>query len=216
VKPSKQLKTLFALGTGLWTIGVSFATSAHGIPYQGQTLYRVGNNEIYISGTANGTAEVLLPRTTTRAATANACGVVVVRGSTSSPLNGTITAGSSSADFATLPTNTIPSCNSTTGQLAEPRTANFKTAEGAAVFVGQTPLSAVSVSFPSASTRRLTLNACGFNRIRASATTPLPTTFTYGGQQYTVSSLPDAGQPPLCRRDSATNTSIPYRPLAWQ
>jgi hypothetical protein len=188
--------------------------TAFAIPYNSATVYKGmdGTYQVVVfSGTPGSKITVSLGSVAkTTAKIVGSCGEVRI----SPPASGTFTGlkvDGTAIDASTLPSNTLPACNS--GTFAEPRTANFKTPNNEVVVVGKTVGSAVSIELPQPSAKTVTVNACGFGQIKATATTPLPATFSVGTTDYTVSSLPDAGKPPLCR--TANGISTGYVPSTW-
>jgi hypothetical protein len=206
-------KRLLALGFGVTAIAIQ-AGSALAIPYNANIVYKVsveGVDQVIISGTANtGIAVKYEGQERTSARIAGACGEVRIS-STTGQYSG-LEVDDVAIDASTLPTNTLPTCNS--GAFAEPRTANFKLPTGQVIIVGKTPSAAVKVMIPGDSTRNVTLNACGFTTLKPTSTTPLPATFMVGTTQYTTASLtmaPDG--PPICRKSGLA--SIGYKPASW-
>ena len=100
----------------------------------------------------------------TRNLTASACGVATIRPSLSRPIPATFKIGAKTINTANLPTQLLPKCLPS-GQLEEARTADFKTAEGAVVIVGQAPSAAIVMSFADTKERKVKMNACGWGKI---------------------------------------------------
>lgn len=163
-----------------------------------------------MSGTANSKIEVDLgstPKTTARVV--GSCGEVKIAVPTSGSFAGLKVDGIS-IDTASLPIQTLPTCLS--GAFSEARPANFKTPNGQVVVVGKTAGSAATIALPSDVTKNINVNSCGFGKITATETLPL-TSFSIAGTSYTLASLPDAGQPPVCK--VADGVSTIYTPSSW-
>jgi hypothetical protein len=146
----------------------------------------------------------------TSSARANLCGAVIVRGSSGTPVTGTIKVDNVAIDTSTLPTQLLPPCG-TNGSFAEPRTANFKTSNGQVVVVGKTANNYYGVETPENAVRRVRGNACGYVVVAPNAR------FTHGGTQQvalddiparTISSL-DQKDAPICRNGTT------YLPASW-
>lgn len=196
-------------------IGALFAPlSAFAIPYNGATVYKAmdsGSTVVVFSGTAGSRIAVSLgsiDKSTARLA--GSCGEIRISVPSTGSFAGLKVDGVA-VDASALSVQTLPSCVS--GAFAEPRTANFKTATGQVVIVGKTAGSAVAVSLPSATTRNVTVNACGFGVLKGTSTSPLPTSFMVGATSYTVASLPDATTAPYCR--TIDGTPYGYVPASW-
>lgn len=208
-----KLRNIFALGLGVAAIACSIAP-ASAIPYGSNTVYKTtdsGNTTVYISATPNSRVQVELgtiDRSTARIA--GACGEVRISIPSSGSFAGLKVDGQA-IDASALPTQTLPACNS--GSFVEARAANFKTPNGQVVIVGKTPGSGVAISLPNEATRNVTINSCGFGTLRNSSTLTLPSSFQINGTSYTLSSLPDAGEPPVCRTSNGNSTG--YVPSSW-
>jgi hypothetical protein len=187
------------------SLGVlAIASSAYAIPYGSNTVYRAGT-DVIISATAGSQVQVGLGSSVkNRAALAGACGEVKVNPGTNPPA--TITVGTRTLTLANLPTQLLPKC--VNGQFEDARTADFKTSTGQIVAVGLTPNQSVTVGIPTSTTRKMTINGCGFGTLKNATGT-----LAINGQNYTVSSLPDAGAPPTCRTTNGVSTG--YVPAAW-
>lgn len=191
------------------------ANSAMAIPYGTNTVYKAmgtnGLTEVYVSSAAGSRVNVLLGATDRpQARIAGACGEVRIPVPSTGSFAG-LKVDDVTVDASTLLTQTLPSCIS--GSFAEPRTANFKTPTGQVIIVGKTVGNAVKVSLPQETTRAVSVNACGFGVLRGSTTSPLPTTFTIGTQNYTLASIPNATNGPICRTNGSISTG--YVPAAW-
>lgn len=133
-----------------------------------------------------------------------------MRNSTTAPITGTITAGGTAINIATLPTQLLPRCIN--GTPEEARTANFKTPSGDVIIVGRGPSSYVTVAVNRDRVRAVTTNACGFVRVGIS------TAFQHTAQtsvrlpgetaDRTIGSL-TAHDAPIC------NQNILYVPANW-
>ena len=212
-----KIKSILALVFGVGAIASGIASnigSAAAIPYQGATVYRAmdsGSTVIVFSATAGSRISVSLGNTDkSTARLAGSCGEIRI----STPASGDFTGlkvDGTAVDTAALSTQTLPSCVS--GSFSEARTTNFKTPTGQVVIVGKTPGAAVSVSLPSATTRTVTANACGFGVLKGTTSSPLPASFMVGTTSYTVASLPDAATAPYCR--VVSGTPYGYVPASW-
>lgn len=200
------------LGAIASTAVVAFSASpaiAAGIP---TGLFRDASNNMYRMGQSP-TASIELQYqglTATRDLKASACGLASLRGTLTTPLPTTFTVGGVAVNVASLPVQIKPSC-SASGQLQEPRTANFKTAAGEVVIVAS-PSSTVSISYSVNKIRKATANACGV--ARWSVTQSYPNTGSQlvsfgGGSAVQISTLPLPGGAPVCR------TGTLYVPAAW-
>ncbi len=191
------------------------STSAFAIPYGTNTVYKVmgtsGQTDVYISSTAGSRVNVLLGAIDRpQARIAGACGEVRISVPSSGSFAG-LKVDDIEVDVSTLSVQTFPSCIS--GSFAEPRTSNFKTPTGQVIIVGKTANTAVKIALPQEITRAVTVNACGFGVLRGSTTSPLPATLTIGTQSYTLASLANATNGPICRTNGAISTG--YIPAAW-
>jgi hypothetical protein len=190
------------------------STSAFAIPFGTNNVYKAVENSqtvVYLSGTASSKVAVDLGSVDkTQARIAGACGETKISVPTSGSFTGLKVDGTT-VDASTLSVQTLPACVS--GTFAEPRTTNFKTASGQVVIVGKTPNAAVSITLPSNSAKSVSINACGFGTIKSTSSTPLPASFKIGTNNYTVSTLPNAGSGPVCRTMNGISTG--YVPAAW-
>ena len=188
--------------------------SAAAIPYQGATVYKAmdsGSTIVVFSGTAGSRIAVSLGSTDkSTARLAGSCGELRISVPSTGSFAGLKVDGVA-VDASALSVQTLPSCVS--GSFSEPRTTNFKTATGQVVIVGKTAGSAVAVSLPSATTRNVTVNACGFGVLKSTSTSALPSSFMVGTTNYTVASLPDAVTAPYCR--TVDGTPYGYVPASW-
>lgn len=213
------MKALFAaataIATAITTALVAFIPTAEAIPFGANPVYRVGLDTVYFSGTAGSQVSVQMTSQTSKAVTANSCGLVVVNPPSGGSFSGTVTVGAASVNVSSLATNTLPTC--TNGELAEPRSANFITSTGQIVVVGQTASTPALVSYFAPRTRKVTLNGCGLGKLKGTSTNPISgsTTFSFNATNYTVSSLTDAAAAPLCRTDRASGIATGYKPTTW-
>jgi hypothetical protein len=136
---------------------------------------------------------------------ANACGAVIVNGST-----GIIKVDGVNIDTSTLPTQLLPPCGSN-GAFSEARTQNFKTSDGKVVVVGKVANSFYGIETPENAVRKSRANACGFVRLAPNAK------FTHVGSQQvaingdsteSISSITQKDAP-LCRN------GVMYVPTSW-
>jgi hypothetical protein len=197
--------------TGLTAISVVSAAApafSQSIP---SGLFRDSNNHVYLMNqTASAPATlVYTDATRTRNLTASACGTVTISGTTTNPIPANFTVGGTAIDVAALPTQLLPRC--TNGALEEARPANFKTAAGQVVLVGQSPNTAVQMTYSAPRDRAARANACGFVRWSSTASAPhtTSTNVRFGnGTVTTIGSLPTM-IPPYCRSGNL------YVPASW-
>lgn len=183
---------------------LAIASSAYAIPYGTNTVYRSGT-DVIISANAGSQVSVELGSTVkNRAALVGLCGEVKVNPGTTPPE--TLTVGTKTITTASLPTQLLPKC--VNGQFEESRAADFKTSTGQIVVVGLTPNQSVTVGIPTPTTRKVTINDCGFGALKNASGSII-----VNGQNYTVSSLPDAGVAPVCR--ITNGVSAGYIPATW-
>ncbi|TBR56849.1 hypothetical protein B4U84_27945 [Westiellopsis prolifica IICB1] len=213
MKKIQLIKSGLIATTALGAIAYN-AFPAAAIPYGSNTVYKVTNEGIttvYISATANSRVLVQLgsiDRSTARIA--GACGELRISVPSSGSFEGLKVDGTA-IDASALPTQVLPACNN--GTFTETRTANFKTPNGQVVIVGKSPGSAVAITLPNTASRNVSINACGFGILRASNGSTLPDTFDIGTTSYTLASLPDAGEPPICRTTNGVSSA--YIPSSW-
>ena len=216
---SKLIKNFVNLGLLGAIPAVSFAIAlssgqANAIPYETNTVYKATDNSntvVVFSGTVGSRIAVGLGSTDRPTARlADSCGTVRISPPTSGSYTGLEVDGTA-VDAATLPVQSLPTCLN--GTLSEARAANFKTPNNQVVIVGKTANSAVTISLPTAVTRSVTINACGFGVLRPSTGSTLPSTFSVGTTNYTVASLANATNIPVCR--TVGGTSYGYVPASW-
>ncbi|QQE64171.1 hypothetical protein GFS31_08500 [Leptolyngbya sp. BL0902] len=207
-------RTFLAIG-GIGLIAAGFvAPLALAQTFSGNAVYKVmrsnGTPQVIVANRTPGERlTVTYPgATSTRRVTANACGLVVLRDSTTSPLSSLQTVDGATINQATLPTQLLPRC--VNGALEEARTANFKTGTGEVVIV-KTPNTVYEAVYGGGRERSVTANACGFAAINESTTYPWASnpTIMIGGTTHTLATMPDAGSEPLCRSGQL------YTPAAW-
>lgn len=212
---SKRILTAIALGS-FFTLGTLPATAAvvatkgidGSVVVSGLTNY--GSYVVEYSGTPK-----------VRRVSANACGVVSLRSSTSFPITSTssLTRSGTSYLMSDLPVGATPKCSN--GTLAEaPAASVFKDSNGAVYFTGLTAYSSAEIAFNSIpATRRAKANACGMLSIRNNSLYPLSTTpivvknYSDTGSglsvlTFTPSTL-TSSDAPVCRQGKA------YFPEGW-
>lgn len=194
---------LHKLGTlSILSVSVLASTALPGgaIPFGTNKIYRAGQ-DVIISAPAGSNVEVGMGSTVrNKAALAGSCGEIKVTLPKTPPT--TIQVGTKTLTIANLPTQSLPSCKS--GQFSESRTVDFKTPEGKIVALGFTPSQSVTVGIPTLTTRKVTINACGFGTLRNASGS-----ISINSQNYTVSQLPNAVSPPVCRKGTG------YAPSSW-
>jgi hypothetical protein len=182
---------------------IATAQSASFLPFKD------AKGDVYMSGTSNSEKIVTISGLTqTRNLTANACGVAVLRSSLSRPIPTSFLIGGTTITPTSLPTQLLPKCLAS-GQLEEARTANFKTADGTVVLVGQTPSATVQISYAASKDRKVKTNACAIGRIGNSSTNPFTAamSFTIDGTTIGYGDLP-VNTPWYCRNGTT------YQPYA--
>jgi len=206
---SRYIKKLGAIASTAVVAFSAFPAMAAGIP---SGLFRDASNNIYRMGQSP-TASIELQYeglTATRDLKASACGLASLRGTLATPLPTTFTVGGVAVNVASLPVQIKPSCLAS-GQLQEPRTANFKTSAGEVVLVSSAN-AIVPISYSVNKIRKAKANACGV--AKWSVTQSYPNTSTQlvsfgGGSAVQISTLPLPGGAPVCR------TGTLYVPAAW-
>jgi hypothetical protein len=211
----KANKFLVMAGIGL-VAAAAMAPLASAQMYNSNTVYKVmrsnGTPQVIVANRAPGeNLTVLYPgATTSRRVTANACGLVVLRDSTSNSLSDLVSVDGGTINQATLPTQLLPRC--VDGNLEEARSANFKTGAGEVVVV-KTPNTVYEAIYSGGRERRVTANACGFAAISSNSTfdwgNATNQTFSVGGTNYNVNTLPSSSLEPLCRSGQL------YVPASW-
>lgn len=160
--------------------------------------------DLYLAG--QGATEVsanLLGITKVRTAVANACGLATFSDSTTTPNAGV-------AGFAGLPVQTIPACVG--GTLAEPRTADFKTATNQIVKVG-TAASAQTITVPVTKTKKGTPRA-GLLRL-SGLVNGTGNDLAIGATNYDLGTVPTVTDKPVTRKNADGVTYSVYVPAVW-
>jgi hypothetical protein len=203
--PSARLAAIAALAL--------ISTPALAIPYQTATVYKTsidGVDQVIFSATANTRVAVSIENQVRNSGRiVGTCGEIKISSSTGDYSG--LTVDDVSVDSSTLPALTLPSCVS--GAFAESRPSNFKTPTGQVVIVGKTPGSAVKVNLPSDVIRYVTINGCGFGVLKATSSSPVPSSFKVGTVSYTFSGLTASPGVPLCRSSNGVYTG--YVPSGW-
>jgi hypothetical protein len=131
---------------------------------------------------------------------ADACGILRVRNSSSTPLTG-VTSIKINGTAKTVPTavDTLPRCINGVLEVSVPNP--FKTPSGDFVFPGFGALSQNTVQFPDiAASKQVSVNACGFTRITSSNDFPLAGILKVAGTSVDADKVA-VGNPPICRND---------------
>lgn len=152
---------------------------------------------ILFEGTASAPfqAEIWVGRTVTKVA--NPCGLATFS-TLDNPRQSLFVAGAR-INYQNLPIQTIPVCRA--GVLSEPRTTNFKTAEGRTVLVGQT--GSVTAQYLGARKRNTTFNACGFRTVSIKNAATLGADsigVTFAGQTSSMGDLNQVDSLPICKK----------------
>ena len=133
----------------------------------------------------------------TKNVTANQCGLATVPvPSATVPMPASIKIGATIVDVSSLSVAATPKCalNSTTGTyaLATPAPTNFKTIDGKVVVIGQPASLSQIVEYTGVGkVKTATADKCGMAKL-GSTSAPAPSTFQFGGTNYTTASLPVA------------------------
>lgn len=200
-----KLKQLAALA-GLAMVAAPMMAQLASAAPAGFMTHKDSKGAVYFGGTPNAELSVTVAgQSKTKYVRANACGLIVIKNSTTSPLPASFTVGSDSITVASLPTQLLPKCDVSTGQLEEARTVNFKTAYGDVVVVDQ-PNASLAMVYPSTSIKKVRMNACGFGKVSNSTTNPFgaSVTFTpFGGSALTYSAI-DTKPAWICSKDGTT------------
>ncbi|MBD2778662.1 hypothetical protein ICL16_43120 [Iningainema sp. BLCCT55] len=206
----KPIVSLLLVSAGI----CSSVAPASAIKYNNNSVYKAtdnGNTVVVFSASAGSKIQVNLgTQSKPTAKIVGACGELKISVPSTGSFEGLKVDGTA-VDASTLPTQTLPSCVS--GSFAEPRPNNFKTPSGQVIIVGKTANTAASIELPQASTKSISVNACGFGVLKASSGQMLPATFKVDATEYTVASLPDATVAPYCR--TIQGVSSGYVPAAW-
>jgi hypothetical protein len=145
-----------------------------------------------------------------RSVTPNACGLTVVKPSSGGVILQLAFPSSSPIRVSDLPLQTLPVCSG--GQLAEPRTANFRTSEGSVVLVGQSG----SIRLIEDITKSIKSNECGNARLGQPKSTFNGwwfdgTTFQIAGQELQAEDLLAIVEMSICKK--VGGQFIKYVPL---
>ncbi len=200
--------TVLSFGLSASAAVVATKTADGSVLVSGLTQY--GSYTIEYSGTPKA-----------RRVSANACGVVALRSSTSFPITSTSSFTISGTNYlnSDLPVGATPSCAN--GILAQTPVASvFKDSNGVVYFTRLSAYSSAEIAFNSVpATRRAKANACGMVSLKNNPTYPLTSTpivvknYSDTGSglsvlTFTPSSL-TASDAPICRSGKA------YFPEGW-
>lgn len=167
----------------------------------GQTVsYKGADAILTFEGTASAPFSAAIWGQKERATTVNACGLAIIP-TAENPAQFLQIVGGGEVFYNILPVQTLPACLG--GVLSEPRTANFKLADGKTVLVGQTPGTSIRTQFLAKSNRSGTFNACGLRSLtiknwEANGADSIPVDF--GGQTQSLGDMARAQYPPICRK----------------
>jgi hypothetical protein len=185
-------------------VGLLAAFSLSAPVFANPTLSRDSDGNLYVAGLAPGAEyELTFPNADKiRTVVANACGALLVRYGSGTPLpssfsyrvTGTTTAGTS-VNPSELPVGLVPTC--TNGQWDVAPTVNFRTSSNTIVIIGVTPNVSHQIVTQENRTRKAKANACGFARYANGTANPIPAVVIADGSSVTVANLPD--RPLLCR-----------------
>lgn len=211
----------FAIASALAIASTLVGTIALSIPYNGQNVYRVGNDRVVISGTANQRIQIEFDGVSvSKTLTADACGYAKLD-IPRHPLGGPIDLTDFKANGVSYdPWSYLGDPDQgfrryyqcINGQAAyrsddvgayDPATlAYFRKGAGNQYLYWRVGSAGapVTLSWTASGTRNISINACGFVAIRGTVKSPISanTNFTYSGQSYTVGSLQDAVAAPRC------------------
>lgn len=207
----------YRLLAGLGAIGLLVSSiPAIAQTYNGSDIYKItrsnGSPAVIVANKNPGDrVDVIYPNATqSRRVTADACGLVVLRDTSTRPLTNLQSVDGTAIDQTTLPTQLLPRC--VDGNLEEARAANFKTGAGEVVLV-KTPNTVYDAVYTGGRTRRVTVNACGYAQVTSTNTYDMTTgeydNFEIDGTAYDLATLPEANPAPLCR------TGTLYTPEEW-
>jgi hypothetical protein len=176
----------------------------------GFTTHQDDKGNVWFGGPNNGTVAVTIGNTErTRNLKADACGLIILRGTTAVPLPATFSVAGSPVNPATLPQQLLPKC-SAAGVLEEARTANFKTVDGKIVIVS-TPNATPVMTWLADLTRNIKTNACGFGKLANSTTKPFSGSAVISIGSDTPVTYSNIPVQPTWKCDS--KTGITYKPL---
>ena len=176
----------------------------------GFMTHKDDKGNIWFGGPTNSTVAVTIGNTErTRNLKADACGLIVLRGTTAVPLPTLFNVAGSPVNPATLPQQLLPKC-SATGTLEEARSANFKTADGKIVIVS-TPNATPAMTWLADLTRNIKTNACGFGKLANSTTKPFSGSAVITIGSDVPATYSNIAVQPTWKCDSKTGTT--YKPL---
>lgn len=172
---------------------VSIVGSAYAAPVKDAA------GKLYVDGlTASGSAKVDFPNALkTINSNADACGRLIVRNSSSTPLTGVGTLKIDGTDTpAPTAVDTVPRCLNGVAEVAQ--STSYKTPAGDFVFPGMTGLSSHAIAFPGISlSKNVSVNACGFIGLTSSAQYPLTGTIKVNSVDVNTDTVA-VGNPPKC------------------
>jgi hypothetical protein len=211
-----MINTLWrTLGLACLSLAVTAAPTLAQI-YNGNSIYKItrsnGTTSIVVAGQTAGQRIAInyANATRTRRVTANACGLITLRDTSSNPLSSLVSVDGETIDQGALPQQLLPRC--VNGTLEEARTAHFRTGAGEVVLV-KTPNTVYQAVYSGGRTRNTTVNACGFAQANSTSTyqhdQPEYASFEINGTTYDFASIPEATPAPLCR------TGTLYIPADW-
>lgn len=172
----------------------------------GFMAHKDSKGNVYVGGSPNSEVQVTLSGLEqTRNLKVNACGLAIIKNSSTKPLPASFKVGLNTITPASLPTQLLPKCG-TNGQLEESRTANFKTSIGDVVFVGATPNGTIQMTLTDSKIQKVRTNLCGIGRITNSQTKPFASSVIFappGDSAKSYGSIP-VKLPYLCSKDGTT------------
>jgi hypothetical protein len=182
---------------------VVLAQSAQAVPagYKQFVKYQDGFSvhDIAIVGQTPGAVSILnLDDWTERSVVADKCGMAVYPPSTKYPVAQLITAAtglntsSHNQDIASLPVQTIPTCNKVTGVLSETRDSNFKTVDGTIVKI-DSPLGITKLYYEKRVKAKA--NTAGLIKLKGS----IMSEFRIGTTTYSTATMPTVTALPIAR-----------------
>jgi hypothetical protein len=205
----KQLYVAIGLAIAIGLSLLSPAKADNASPYG---VYQDAQHNIYFANQTPNSAIELTYRHMERQrdVQANGCGWLVLRNAQSAPLGSTVKVEGNAIAVASLPTQILPRCNGSVPD--EARTANFKTAAGDVVIVGQTPKAYISVSTFQDRVRKATTNSCGVARFSFSPSWAFNANSQFtapGGGTLTTVEISEVQAVPVCRSGQL------YIPHSW-
>ncbi len=213
----RRIKKPLLMGSILGVAAAIFTPLVQAQTYNGNQIYKITRSNgtpavIVANQTAGNRITVAFPNaTSTRRVTANECGLITLRNTSSRPIANLVSVDGEAINQATLPQQLLPRC--VNGNLEESRTAHFKTGAGEVVLV-KTPNTVYQAVYSGGRNRNVTVNACGYGQITTTSTYDLTATefqaFEIGGTAYDLNTLPEASPAPLCRSGNL------YTPDDWQ